>query len=71
MSANNLHIGIARSAVNPLCEIFHLPDRVAGKTYGPHVGRSDVLAPRSGYEASATIISSWELRSVIIAIAFS
>jgi hypothetical protein len=26
-----LHIGIAGSAVNALGEIFHLPDRVAGK----------------------------------------
>lgn len=31
MSANRLHIGIAGSAFNPLCDIFHLPDRVAGK----------------------------------------
>jgi hypothetical protein len=28
MSANNLNIGIAGSAVNPLCDIFHMPDRV-------------------------------------------
>jgi hypothetical protein len=34
MSANSLHIGIAGSVFNPLCDIFHLPDRVAGKTYG-------------------------------------
>jgi len=31
MSANHMHIGIAGSAVNAFGEIFHLPDRVAGK----------------------------------------
>jgi hypothetical protein len=44
MSANDLHIGIAGSAVNALGEIFHLPDRVAGKTCGR---APDVVVSRS------------------------
>jgi hypothetical protein len=46
-----MHIGIAGSAVNPPGEIFHLPDRVAGKLTVRTPDSRDVLAPRSGYEA--------------------
>ena len=64
MSANNLHIGIAGSAVNALGEIFHLPDRVAGKITAR---MPDVVVSllRSGYEASTIIISSSGLTSAI------
>jgi hypothetical protein len=65
MSANNLNIGIAGSAVNPLCDIFHMPDRVAGKTYETRAGRRSVPAPHSGYKASTTINSSSGLSSAM------
>jgi hypothetical protein len=60
-----MHIGIAGSAFNPLCDIFHLPDRLAGKTYerAPDV----VVFPlhAGGYEASTTVISSSSLSSAM------
>jgi hypothetical protein len=60
-----MNIGIAGSAVNALGEIFHLPDRVAGKLTArtPDVVVFSLHA--AGYEASTTIISSSGLRSAI------